>query len=395
MTAHFRTMIVGRGLMGSAAARHLAGLQDGVAVIGPDEPADKASHTGVFASHYDEGRITRTIDRDPAWARLANRSIARYRDIERESGIEVFNEVGALIVGPGRSRGKYVETIMAAADSCGAAAKIVDAGGLVEKFPYFEFAKKTEGVLEASGAGFISPRRMVAAQTILAKKAGATVIKATVTKVRENGNGVRVETADGAVYTADQVLVAAGGFSINPDLLPGHLDLTVFARTVAYFEVGEEEAETLKAMPSLIYKPEFDVDGVYLLPPIRYPDGRFYIKIGGDPDDVPLETEADVRAWFKSRGTNATREHLTRILCDLMPGIRVLESTTGTCVTSYSPSGYPMIGFSPSDRIAVLTAGCGAGAKSSDEIGRLGAVLMAGGQLADEGYGVDFAPSFS
>ncbi|TNB47980.1 FAD-dependent oxidoreductase [Martelella lutilitoris] len=395
MTAHFRTIIVGRGLMGSAAARHLAGMEDGVAVIGPDEPADKANHDGVFASHYDEGRITRTIDRDPVWARLANRSISRYRAIERESGMEIFNEVGALIVGPSRSRGRYVETIMEAAGSCGADAAIIDAKGLVEKFPYFEFAKKTEGVFEPSAAGFISPRRMVAAQTILAKKAGAAVIKATVTEVRENGAGVRVETADGAAYTADRVLVAAGGFSINPDLLPGHLDLTVFARTVAYFEVSEEEAEGLKAMPSLIYKPEFDIDGVYLLPPIRYPDGRFYIKIGGDPDDVPLETEADVRAWFKSRGTNATREHLTRILCDLMPGIRVLQSTTGTCVTSYSPSGYPMIGFSPSDRIAVMTAGCGAGAKSSDEIGRLGALLMAGGALADEGYGVDFAPSFS
>ncbi len=395
MTAHFRTIIVGRGLMGSAAARHLAGMEEGVAVIGPDEPADKASHDGVFASHYDEGRITRTIDRDPVWARLANRSIARYREIERDSGIEVFSEVGALIVGPSRSRGRYVETIMEAAEACGADAEIVDAKGLVERFPYLEFAKKTEGVLEASGAGFISPRRLVAAQTILARKAGATVIKDTVATVRENGAGVRVETNGGAVYTADRVLVAAGGFTINPDLLPGRLDLTVFARTVAYFEVSEEEAEALKAMPSLIYKPEFDVDGIYLLPPIRYPDGRFYIKIGGDPDDVPLETEADVRAWFKSRGTNATREHLTRILCDLMPGIRVLQSTTGTCVTSYSPSGYPMIGFSPSDRIAVLTAGCGAGAKSSDEIGRLGAVLMAGGALADEGYGVDFAPSFS
>nr|WP_272211772.1 FAD-dependent oxidoreductase [Marinicella sp. W31]MDC2877661.1 FAD-dependent oxidoreductase [Marinicella sp. W31] len=135
MTAHFRTIIVGRGLMGAAAARHLAGLQDGVAVIGPDEPADKANHTGVFASHYDEGRITRTIDRDPVWASLANRSIARYREIERESGIEVFNEVGALIVGPARSRGRYVETIMEAAGSCGAAAEIVDADGLVEKFP--------------------------------------------------------------------------------------------------------------------------------------------------------------------------------------------------------------------------------------------------------------------
>jgi sarcosine oxidase len=36
-----------------------------VVVLGPDEPAHRAAHTGVFASHYDEGRITRVVDRDP------------------------------------------------------------------------------------------------------------------------------------------------------------------------------------------------------------------------------------------------------------------------------------------------------------------------------------------
>ncbi|MFP3701778.1 hypothetical protein SB758_40520, partial [Burkholderia sp. SIMBA_013] len=48
----------------SAAARHLAEKVDGVALIGPGEPADITSHQGVFASHYDEARITRTIDGD-------------------------------------------------------------------------------------------------------------------------------------------------------------------------------------------------------------------------------------------------------------------------------------------------------------------------------------------
>ena len=108
MTQHFRTIIVGCGLLGAAAARHLAAMDEGVAVIGPQEPADKVRHEGVFASHYDEGRITRTIDRDPVWARLANRSIARYAEIERESGIDFFTEAGALLVMPARVQGAAV-----------------------------------------------------------------------------------------------------------------------------------------------------------------------------------------------------------------------------------------------------------------------------------------------
>jgi sarcosine oxidase len=101
MAGHFKYIVVGRGMMGAAAARHLAETVDGVALIGPGEPADIKSHQGVFASHYDEARITRTIDGDADWALLANRSIARYGDIATRSGVEFYAPVGCLMVGEG------------------------------------------------------------------------------------------------------------------------------------------------------------------------------------------------------------------------------------------------------------------------------------------------------
>ena len=52
-------IVVGKGLMGAAAARHLSAHSSSIALIGPDEPPDRAAHAGVFGSHYDEGRITR------------------------------------------------------------------------------------------------------------------------------------------------------------------------------------------------------------------------------------------------------------------------------------------------------------------------------------------------
>ncbi|HCV71662.1 MAG TPA: FAD-dependent oxidoreductase, partial [Agrobacterium sp.] len=102
MSGHFKYIVVGRGMMGAAAARHLAENTEGVALIGPGEPADIKSHPGVFASHYDEARITRTIDGDADWALLANRSIARYTDIAARSGVEFYAPVGCLMVGPER-----------------------------------------------------------------------------------------------------------------------------------------------------------------------------------------------------------------------------------------------------------------------------------------------------
>ena len=120
MVERFKWIIVGRGMMGAAAARYLALQGEGVAVIGPDEPKDWANHHGVFASHYDEARITRTIDSDPVWARLANRSIARYGQLAADSGINFYEEVGCLIVGPKRGgHDPYVGQVEVAARELG------------------------------------------------------------------------------------------------------------------------------------------------------------------------------------------------------------------------------------------------------------------------------------
>ena len=43
--------VIGRGLIGSAAARHLALAGHKVTMIGPVEPDDKATHNGIFGSH--------------------------------------------------------------------------------------------------------------------------------------------------------------------------------------------------------------------------------------------------------------------------------------------------------------------------------------------------------
>ena len=64
------------------------------------------------------------------------------------------------------------------------------------------------------------------------------------------------------------------------------------------------------------------------------------------------------------------------------------------CVVSKTPGGYPAIGFTTSPRIAVLTGGNGTAAKSSDEIGRLGALLLRDGKIGNDAYATDFKPAF-
>ncbi len=396
MADRFRYIVVGRGMMGAAAARYLSQWTDGVALIGPDEPKNAARHEGVFASHYDEARITRTIDTDAVWARLANRSIARYGEIERESGIKFYHPVGCLMVGPNRSTGnRYVASIAGAAAQLGVDIEMMDDARLASAFPYFGFEAGCEGVHEADNAGYVNPRALVAAQSLLAERQGATLKRETVVSVRDEDGCGLVRTAEGNVYKADKVLVAAGGFSIAEGLLARRLDMSVYARTVTFFHVPDEELDGFAGMPSLIYEPSEPRNHIYMLPPVRYPDGRTYLKIGGDPDDIRVSADQDIRAWFRSGGRETVRDHHARIIEHLVPDIDRRRISTGACVVSKTATGYPAVANTDSKHIAVLTGGCGAAAKSSDEIGRLGAELAFNGRIEDDAYGVPFSADFA
>jgi sarcosine oxidase len=205
---------------------------------------------------------------------------------------------------------------------------------------------------------------------------------------------VNVKTVDGAVFAGGRVLIAAGGFSIARQLLAQPLDLVVKARTVLFAEVAQDDLARFAEMPSLIGAAPVQDESYYLLPPIRYPDGKYYIKIGGDPSDVNIGSESDVRAWFRGDANRAAADHMAGLLARAMPSFTPASLKWSPCVTAFTRHGYPYIGFASSDRVAVLTGGNGAAAKSSDEIGRLGALLLQDGQLDAPEYDTDFAVCF-
>jgi len=368
--------VVGRGLIGAAAGRHLAKAGHRVTLIGPDEPAARAAHRGVFASHYDEGRITRGLDPWPFWSRVSRAAIARYAEIEAESGIGFFTEAGSLMAGPEGSR--FMDQLQQVRDRDGIACDTYRDAGLAERFPAFAFPEGTLALHEPKGAGHISPRRLVAAQTAAAERAGARVLRVAATGIDEAGDGVRIATGAGTLR-ADRVLVATGGFTANL-LGAASPDLTVLARTVALFRVGPAEVARLAGMPTLIY---LDAEGndPYLLPPIRYPDGEWYLKLGGDPEDVALSGDA-IADWFRGDGNPEVGALLEAAIRARMPGLRIEAMRTMPCVTTYAPENIATLRML-SDRVGVAVAGCGRGAKCSDELGRLGAGLIAGTPLPD------------
>ncbi|WP_332302603.1 NAD(P)/FAD-dependent oxidoreductase [Rhizobium sp. GR12] len=391
----FKYILVGAGMMGAAAARHLSAQTDGVALIGPDEPADRRTHTGVFSSHYDEARITRGFDGDPVWAELAQRSIRRYAEIEAKSGIRFFTEAGCLFTGNGKGlAGDYVSRALSSTDRLGLGVETLGTDVLARRFPMFSLPSDHSGYFEARNAGHVNPRALVRAQCAIAVAQGARLVRETAAHIRDTSDGVEVSTREGAVHTAEKVIVAAGGFTNMADLLPSPVDMAATGRTIVFFELDEARQALFGAMPSTIVLTETEDDIVYILPPVRYPDGKVYLKIGGESEKGRLETLTDAVGWFHSDGTPGEVEFLEKRAISLMPELAGCPVTSGSCVASITRSGYPYIGYTQSSNIAVLTGGNFVSAKSSDEIGRLGAVLLLEGQLTETDFAAEMSPVF-
>ncbi|GAA6180015.1 FAD-binding oxidoreductase [Shimia sp. NS0008-38b] len=387
----FDTIVVGAGLWGSACARHLAEMGAKVALIGPKEPAQAATHTGVFGSHYDQARITRRLDRKQDWSRFAARSMERYGEIESASGTQFFHASGYLLAAPtqGGTSDAMAENL-AVAKRDGVEHIALDSAGLKARFPFFGFPTGIAGLFEPGG-GWINPRVHVIAEITVAQARGVTLLRTEAVGIEETVQGVVVRCADGQHVAADKVVVACGAFSKVEELLPEPLPLKVYARTTALLEIDAAETARLKDMPSVVYYSPDGKGDCYVLPPVSYPDGKTYLKLGGDPEDNELTDVAQMKDWFRSGGSAAVGEHLREVLLGMIPGLSYRSVSYQSCATSFTPRGNPLV-YGQSDRIFVLAGGNGAGAKCADEMGRVAAVKLRRGDASAEGYETDFLP---
>ena len=184
-STNFDVAIIGAGLFGSAAARHLSKVSDGVALIGPKEPQQKSTHQGVFASHYDTSRLTRVIDPNLVWGTLAKRSIARYRDIERQSSIEFFHNIGYIMVTPGGLGADWFDlpAMREVATDLNVEIEDFDDDLLKQRFPYLNFTPGSSAVLQEKDAGYFNPRLLVEAQQTIAIEQGTTLLREEVVQI--------------------------------------------------------------------------------------------------------------------------------------------------------------------------------------------------------------------
>ncbi|MBL88953.1 MAG: FAD-dependent oxidoreductase [Actinobacteria bacterium] len=380
--------VIGKGLLGSAAARHLSEMGVSVLLLGPDEPKVRSDHSGVFGSHYDSGRITRIIDTDLYCAQIAEASISRYAELEKFSGIDFFEPVGHLAVS---NLDNYISKIVGTARHLGVDAKSLAASELASRFSYFSFPSGVSGVHEHSTGGHINPRNLIKAQIEMLMKAENEVVNETGSAIERHDGFFRVVTQNGKAIKANKVLLASGVFSERLVDSREKLDLEICESTVVLAELGKEDAERLRGMPSVIFRQEAEYEkGVYLLPPIRYPDGKTYIKIGHSESRPMSDPDANLVKWFQGKGDPVIADWLKSQLFSLLPGVSFTDIKTESCAVSRSPTGRQFIDTIEGSGIHVLLAGNGYSAKSSDELGRIAAHKVISGEVPEEYSDIDF-----
>jgi len=325
----------------------------------------------------------------------------RYHEIESQSGVKFFHEVGHLSVGLPHSSGMQLR--QKNAGDHGIEHDRLSSPDMKRMFPFLVFPTDCVGLFEAHDAGWISARGLVQAQTLAAKKAGCTMVDEHVQFVgapSAPGSPLLIRTALGKELQANKVLVSAGGFTNFKSLLPSEtpgqhikLDVDLLTAQIVKVQLGESDQERLRGMPSVIYSGKRY--WCYILPPAQYPDGKWYIKLGGGlfgefkevggkkpvfpglPGKRILETHQEVVEWYRCGGEPEAEAQMLEMLNDIVPGLTPLSVHSESCATTHTPTGQAYCGMvGPSGNVGVLVGGNGLAAKSSDELGRLAALCI-------------------
>jgi sarcosine oxidase len=374
----YEVAVVGLGLIGAAALRHLSSAGMHCVGIGPAEPAHWSTHRGVFASHYDSGRITRRLDRQREWAVLAGRAIDIYAEIEADSGISFHHPVGVVMAEV--DAGRMASTI-AVGESLGVRFDTYRPGQAFGD-DRISLPRTAAVVREPAPGGFIDPRRMLAAQLAVARQRGADIVGEQVAGIeRRATGGWRVATTTGQIVDAEHVVVATGPHADELPGLPRRPRIDVLAETVVLARVSSTEQQRLDGLPSIIVDDPVH-DHLYTVPPTDYPDGFVYMKLGATRSGDKVMSAAGRREWMSGNQHESDLDWLRGLLIALLPGFQAEAWTTKPCLIPETPTKLPYV--------EIVEPGCvmavgsnGYAAKSADAIGALAAGLIVNGRWTD------------
>lgn len=369
--------IIGLGAMGSAALYQLA--RRGAKVIG----IDRYHPPHAQGSTHGETRITRRgIGEGEVYVPLAARSHEIWRELEADTGMTLFHEVGSIIVSehdddvvrPGRTG--FIRRSIAAAQRYGIAHEILDAAEIRHRYPHMLPMESEIGYFEPGG-GFLVPENCVAAQLARAEALGATTLlgQQVVGLVARPGS-VEIRLADGRSVHAAQAVVSAGPWA--PGLLGAPFDrvLKPTRQVMHWFALASDAPASWNQSPVFMWPHGESEDGFfYGFPSLdgqSFKTADEFYGAASDPDRLDRVVPAtDSQRMFDShiRGRFA--------------GVTPHAVKTATCIYTATADSMFLIDRHPDhDNMLVVSPCSGHGFKHSAAIGESVAQWVLEGQSA-------------
>ena len=360
----FDVVVAGAGGMGTAAAAHLA--RRGASVLALDRfPVGHARGS----SHGQTRLIRLAYFEHPDYVPLLRRSRELWRELERETGEDLFMETGLVSAGP--ADGEVVAGVLRSATTHGLDVERLSAAEALARWPALAMPAEWSAVFEAQ-AGWLAVEACVAAHAALAAAHGA---------VFEHGAGVRdwrLE-GDGVVVETDRETIAAGRLVLCPGPWAGDLlrlaapSFTVLRKSLFWYDpaAGCLGPDAAAALPCFAF--DTPTGFFYGFPRI---DGRG-IKVaehtGGQPVSDPLHVDRRIDPGEQSRIEGWLAAHL--------PGVGRRRTAHEVCLYTMSPDGHFLVGLHPHDPQVALAAGfSGHGFKFASLIGEVLADLALDGR---------------
>jgi sarcosine oxidase len=218
-------LIVGAGVMGSAAAWALTALGREVVIL----ERSRIGHTG--GSSHGRARVFRLSYDDPRYVRMAQESLPLWRQLEEEAGEEILTTTGGLDVAAS------IEAHVSALKTNGAAFELLDAAACRERFRGLTVPDGGP-VLFQGDAGVVAADRAWRAFIASATRAGAELREETsVERLAVNDDGVEVQAGEER-WRARTAVLTAGAWTRR--LLWGigeDIPTTPTRETVAFFKI--------------------------------------------------------------------------------------------------------------------------------------------------------------
>jgi monomeric sarcosine oxidase len=364
MEESYRHVVIGAGVIGTAAAHRLAERCDGDVLLLEQYPFNHDR-----GSSYDHSRIIRHAYHSASYTALTPAAYDAWADVEERTGLRLVTRTGGLDLFPEGTGDADLVAYRGALDAAAIPYELMDGAEVRARYPQWHFDDGVHGMYQADG-GILAIRRAVAAQLALARGLGATCVDGTrAVGIDLDGRRITVRTDRGSVHT-DHLTLATGSWAAEllPDLSVAW-PITLSLAQVCYFEPARLRDFAPDRFPIWVHHGE--------VPHYGFPVyGEVAVKVARDLGTRVITPEERTTTPDPLESARL-REFLSRHLPDAA-GPEVLAKV---CVYDMPPDKEFIVDRLPGDpRVTVAVGGSGHAGKFGALLGEVVADLATTGQ---------------